>query len=110
LLTIDELDEPLTVYHDDDGWRRLTLPKLQAVGSRKVAEPVGISERRARDSLKGRAIPHAGHRRGFGELAVQVWTRTESAITKRIVCPVIAVEIGAASRTTSGPTHPTPGS
>jgi hypothetical protein len=53
LLTIDELDEPLTVYHDDDGWRRLTLPKLQAVGSRKVAEPVGISERRARDSLTG---------------------------------------------------------
>ncbi len=26
LLTIDELDERLTVYHDEDGWRRFTLP------------------------------------------------------------------------------------
>ncbi len=58
LLTIDELDERLTVYHDNDGWRRFTLPKLQAMGSREVAETVGISERRARDVLKGRAMPH----------------------------------------------------
>jgi hypothetical protein len=62
LLTIDELDERLTVYHDNDGWRRFTLPKLQAMGSRKVAEAVGISERRARDILKGRAMPHARRR------------------------------------------------
>jgi hypothetical protein len=61
-LTIDELDERLTVYHDDDGWRRFTLPKLQAMGSRRVAEAVGISERRARDVLKGRAMPHPKHR------------------------------------------------
>jgi hypothetical protein len=62
LLTIDELDERLTIYDDNDGWRRFTLPKLQAMGSRKVAEAVGISERRARDVLKGRAMPHAKHR------------------------------------------------
>jgi hypothetical protein len=49
------LDERLTVYHDDDGWRRFTLPKLQAMGSRKVAEAIGVSERRARDILKGTA-------------------------------------------------------
>ena len=61
LLTIDELDERLTVYHDNDGWRRRTLPKLQAMGSKKVAEAVGMSERRARDILKGRAMPHPRH-------------------------------------------------
>jgi hypothetical protein len=62
LLTVDELDERLAVYHDDDGWRRITLPKLQAMGSRKVAEAVGTSERRSRDILKGRAMPHPRHR------------------------------------------------
>ena len=69
-LTIDELDERLTVYHDDDGWRRITLPRLREMGSRKVAEAVGISERRARDILKGRAMPHPGHRVALERLAV----------------------------------------
>jgi hypothetical protein len=69
LLTIDELDERLTVYHDNDGWRRITLPKLQVMGSRKVAEAVGISERRARDILKGRAMPHPKHRAEMERLA-----------------------------------------
>jgi hypothetical protein len=62
LLTVDELDERLAVCHDDDGWRRLTLPKLQTMGSRKVPEAVVMSERQARDVLKGRAMPHAAHR------------------------------------------------
>jgi len=31
LLTVDELDERLVTYLDDDGWRRITLPKLQAI-------------------------------------------------------------------------------
>jgi hypothetical protein len=70
LLTIDELDERLTVYHDDDGWRRITLPRLQAMGSKKVARAVGISERRARDVLKGRAMPHAKHRAALERLAM----------------------------------------
>ena len=70
LLTIDELDERLTVYHDNDGWRRLTLPKLRAMGSTRVAEAVGISGRRARDILKGRAMPHPGHRAAIERLAV----------------------------------------
>jgi len=69
LLTIDELDERLTVYHDEDGWRRFTLPKLKAIGSRKVAEAVGMSERRARDVLKGRAMPHPKHRAEMERLA-----------------------------------------
>ena len=62
LLTVDELDERLTVYHDNDCWMRIALPKLRAMGSKKVAEAVGISERRARDILKWRAMPHPGHR------------------------------------------------
>jgi hypothetical protein len=69
LLTIDELDERLVVYHDDDGWRRFTLPKLQAMGSKKVAEAIGISERRARDILKGRAMPHPRRRAQLEELS-----------------------------------------
>jgi hypothetical protein len=69
LLTVDELDERLTVYRDNDGWRRITLPRLQAMGSTKVAAAVGISERRARDVLKGRAMPHARHRAAMEHLA-----------------------------------------
>jgi hypothetical protein len=63
------MNERLTVYHDNDGWRRFTLPRLQAMGSRKVAEAVGISERRARDILKGRAVPHPKHRTELRQLA-----------------------------------------
>jgi len=62
LLTVDELDERLVVYDDGDGWRRITLPKLQAIGVPRVAEAVGISERRARDILKRPAMPHARNR------------------------------------------------
>ena len=61
-VTIGELDERLTVYHDNNGWRRFTLPRLQAMGSKRVAEAVGISERRARDVLERRAMPDAKHR------------------------------------------------
>jgi hypothetical protein len=42
LLTIDELDERLTVYAEN-GRKRKTLPKLRGMGARKVAEAVGIS-------------------------------------------------------------------
>ncbi|MGD0894583.1 MAG: hypothetical protein ABSA08_00970 [Acidimicrobiales bacterium] len=69
LVTVEELDDRLAVYDDDDGWRRITLPKLQAMGSKKVADAIGISERRARDILKGRAMPHAGHRKAMEALA-----------------------------------------
>ncbi len=52
-----QLDERLTIYHDDNGWRRM---KLQAMGSKKVAEAVGTGERR-QDILKGTATPRAEH-------------------------------------------------
>jgi len=58
LLTIDELDERLTAYHDDDGWRRITLPRLRELDVRRVAKAAGISERRTRDILSGRVLPH----------------------------------------------------
>ena len=57
-LTIDELDERLTAYHDDDGWRRITLPRLRELDVRRVAKAAGISERRTRDILSGRVLPH----------------------------------------------------
>ncbi len=69
LLTVDELDERLVFYHDNDGWRRFTLPKLKAMGSRRVAKAVGTTERRARDILKGRAMPHPTHRATMRRLA-----------------------------------------
>ncbi len=59
-----------TTYHNNDGWRRLTLPKLQTMGSKKVAEAVEISERRARDILKGRAMPHPGHKAALSRLSL----------------------------------------
>jgi hypothetical protein len=71
-LTIDELDERLTVYHDDDGWRWITLPKLRELGARRVAKGVGISDRRARDILKGRAMPHPRHRAVMETLAREI--------------------------------------
>ena len=58
-LTVNDLDERLTIYDDDDEWTRFTVPRLRELGAKKVAEAVGVSERRARDWLKGRAIPHA---------------------------------------------------
>ena len=70
LLTIDELDERLTVYHDNDGWRRITLPKLKTIGVRAVAQATGMSERRVRDILKGRAMPHPRHRVALEWLAM----------------------------------------
>jgi hypothetical protein len=74
LLTIDELDERLTVYHDDDGWRRFTRPKLNEIadriGQRAMAREIRISERRLRDILKGMAMPHPRHRAAMEWLAV----------------------------------------
>jgi hypothetical protein len=69
LLTVDELDERLVVYHDNDGWRRNTLPKLNEIGAAGVGQAIGMSERRVRDILKGRATPHPGHRAEMRVLA-----------------------------------------
>ena len=38
------------------------VPRLRELGARAVAEATGVSERRARDWLRERAMPHPGHR------------------------------------------------
>jgi hypothetical protein len=67
-LTVDDLDELVTTYQDHDEWYRVTLPRLRKLGVKAVVAQVGISERRARDVLQGRALPHTRHRRLLMEL------------------------------------------
>ena len=67
-LTIDDLDLRLTTYEDHDEWYRVVLPELRRLGVRACAAATGMSERRARDVLAGRAIPHAFHRSAFVHL------------------------------------------
>jgi hypothetical protein len=58
-----------------DEWTEWIMPALRRVGLRRVAEALGISERRARDLVKGRARPHAGPSGHYGlarALAVQL--------------------------------------
>jgi len=61
-LTIDDLDLRLTIYEDHDEWRRLVLPRLRRIGVADSASAVGMSERRMRDILMGKAMPHPRHR------------------------------------------------
>jgi len=61
-LTVGDLDERITTYDDHDEWHRLVLPRLRVIGANGVADAVGMSERRVRDVLAGRALPHARHR------------------------------------------------
>jgi hypothetical protein len=68
-LTIDDLDLRMTFYEDHDEWRRLVLPKLRRLGVTKVSKAVGLSERRTRDILRNRAMPHARHREALEALA-----------------------------------------
>lgn len=57
-VTVDDLDERLTVYHDDDEWKRKTLPALRGMGVRAVSKASNKTERRVREWLAGRATPH----------------------------------------------------
>jgi hypothetical protein len=61
-LTVDDLSQRLTIYHDDDLWERSILPWLKTLGTRVVAETTGVSERRVRDWLTGQSLPHPGMR------------------------------------------------
>src|SRR5262249_30495114 len=53
-------DEVYTAYADPrrDPWRALVLPVLRRIPSPELAASVGMSERRLRDVLTGRARPH----------------------------------------------------
>ena len=67
-LAVDDLDERITTYDDHDEWYRVVLPRLRGLGVRRVASAVGMSERRVRDVLVGRALPHQGHQQRFRHL------------------------------------------
>ncbi|MGO8872375.1 MAG: hypothetical protein ACLQPH_13425 [Acidimicrobiales bacterium] len=61
-LSVDDLDDRITTYEDHDEWYRVVVPKLREMGAPAVAEAAGVSERRVRDWLAGRVVPHARHR------------------------------------------------
>jgi hypothetical protein len=65
-------DEVYTAYADPrrDLWRALVLPVLREMPSRDLAEAVGVSERRLRDVLNGRARPHPNSEASLTQVAV----------------------------------------
>jgi hypothetical protein len=67
-LTIDDLDSRVTTYQDHDEWYRVVVPKLRKLGVAAVAEATGVSERRARDWLKGRSMPHRKHQEALSDV------------------------------------------
>jgi len=69
-LTVDDLDQRITVYDDHDEWYRVTVPKLQEFGARAVADATGVSERRVRDWFRGEALPRTRVRLIASELVL----------------------------------------
>ena len=61
-LTVGDPDERIITYDDHDEWYRVVRPQLRDIGVRRVAQAVGMSERRIRYVLAGRALPHPRHR------------------------------------------------
>lgn len=57
-LSVNDRDQRLTIYQDDDGWKRLVMPALRKMGTKRVAELAGVSERRVRDWFSEAAVPH----------------------------------------------------
>ena len=68
-LTREDSDQWLTTYEDHDEWYRIVLPRLRELGVEHVARTVGISERRVRDIISGKALPHHLHRQRLGQMA-----------------------------------------
>jgi hypothetical protein len=52
----------LTTYEDHDRWKRFVLPKLRTLGAAEIAARTGLSTRRTRDILLGKALPHRFNR------------------------------------------------
>ena len=67
-LTVDDLDERITTYDDHDEWYRVTLTGLRGMGSKAVAVQLGFSERRVRDVLSGKVLPHSRNRERYESL------------------------------------------
>jgi hypothetical protein len=65
-------DEVWTEYRDPgrDPWRALVLPVLRQVPRAEAARAAGLSERRLRDLLAGRARPRPRHREALTGIAI----------------------------------------
>jgi hypothetical protein len=57
-MTVADIDELVTTYEDHDEWYRVVLPRLRELEASRVAAAAGMSERRMRDILSGRVLPH----------------------------------------------------
>ena len=71
-LTTDDLDLRMTTYDDHDEWHRVHLPRLNKIGAKRLAKSLGMSERRVRDVLAARSLPHERHRAAYREFVDSV--------------------------------------
>ncbi|MGO8870618.1 MAG: hypothetical protein ACLQPH_04315, partial [Acidimicrobiales bacterium] len=69
-LTINDLDGRITTYDDNDEWYRVVLLRLRKIGAKAVAEAAGMSERRVRDVLAGKVLPHPFRRCALADASV----------------------------------------
>ena len=70
-LTREDADQWLTTYEDHDEWYRIVLPALKLKDIAVVADAAGLSERRVRDILAGRVLPHRSNRETLRALVVE---------------------------------------
>ncbi len=59
-VSVNKLDQRLTIYSDDDELKRFVLPNLRELSTKAVAKAAGVSERRAIDWLKESSKRHPG--------------------------------------------------
>ena len=70
-LTREDADQWLTTYEDHDEWYRIVLPALKLKHIAVVADATGLSERRVRDILAGRVLPHRSNRETVRALVIE---------------------------------------
>jgi hypothetical protein len=61
----------MTTYDDHDEWYRIAVPALKSKGIAGIADAAGLSERRVRDILAGRVLPHRSTRETLRALVVE---------------------------------------
>lgn len=71
-LTREDTDQWLTTYEDHDEWYRIVLPALKSKDIGAVADAAGLSQRRVRDVLAGRVLPHRSNRETLRALVVEL--------------------------------------